>query len=303
MGKRSIRTHVEALQEFGVRFSEKNGLLHFQANSGELRGKKFTLREFSVTGTENVVMLASLAIGKTKVRLAATEPHVVDVCRFLKKMGAKISGAGTHVLVVEGVKKLKGARHEVIPDYLEVGVFTIAAIITGGRVTIKNIVPEDLEIFWSLLRKIGAKFVVKKNSVTVSRAKKLVSCERLQTAIHPGFPTDLQAPFVVLLTQCKGESLVHETLFEDRFRYIPELEKMGAHFDVLNPHQIIVSGPSILRGATVESCDIRAGAAVVLAALAARGTTTIRHIRYIDRGFERFDEKLRSIGAAIKRVH
>ena len=300
LGRRPIDTHVQALQKLGVKFSIGRNVV--KAAVKKLKGEKFTLNEFSVTGTENIVMAAVLASGKTKVRLAATEPHVVDLCNMLNSMGAKISGIGSHVLVVKGVKHLRGLTHRVISDYLEVGTFTLAAVLTKGNVTIKNIVPEDLELFWTLLRETGANFTLKEREVIVRPAKKLRAVKRLQTAIHPGFPTDLQAPFAVLLTQCEGESLVHETLFEERFKYLPELAKMGAKFSVLNPHQVVINGPRPLRGAIVESCDLRAGAAMVLAALAARGKSTVKHIEYIDRGYEEFEKKFASLDADIKRI-
>ncbi len=300
LGKRSIDTHVQALEMLGAKFSTaSSSSVSFSAK--KLTGRKFTLKEFSVTGTENAVMAAVLATGKTKIRLSATEPHVVDLCRMLGRMGAKISGLGTHVLVISGVKKLKGATHTVISDYLEAGTLTLAAVLTRGRVTIRNIVPEDLEIFWNLLREIGADFTLTDTAISIRPVKKFRALSRLQTAIHPGFPTDLQAPFAVLLTQCVGTTLVHETLFEDRFRYLPELKKMGARFEVLNPHQVMIHGQTKLRGTTVKSCDLRAGAAMVLAGLVASGTTRVTEVNYIDRGYERFEEKLLHLGAKISR--
>jgi len=258
--------------------------------------------EISVTATENAIIAAALAQGKTEIRLAAAEPHVQDLCRMLVKMGVKISGIGSHELIIEGVKSLKGVEHEVIGDYLEVGTLALAAVLTRGEVTLEGINVRDLDIFWHKLEQCGAKFDLAENRVTFYPVEKFQAVKKLQTGVFPSFPTDLQAPFAVLLTQAEGVSKIFETLFEGRLNYLFELEKMGAKVEFLNPYQAIIIGPAKLRGLPIASCDIRAGAAMVLAALVADGETELNNVYYIDRGYERLDEKLRSLGAKIERV-
>lgn len=299
LGKRSVFAHTHALQELGCKIVDQTKGLHIKA--GKLQGKKITLPELSVTATENAVMAAVTASGETEIRLAAAEPHVQDLCHFLNKMGAKISGIGSNILKIKGVKNLHGARHRITGDYLEAGTFAIAAMATGGAVKIKGINPGDLDIFWEKLREMGATIKLGKDFVEVKSAKKLSAIPETKTAVYPGFPTDLQAPFAVLLTQCHGVSKVFETLFEGRLNYIIELEKMGARIELLNPHQALVIGPTPLKALPIASCDIRAGAAMVVAALIAEGQTEISNIDYIDRGYEKLDEKLRTLGAEIHR--
>lgn len=299
LGKRSVHAHTAAFEQLGC--AVKNGE-EIQITCGNIAGTDITMPEISVTATENILMAAVLAEGKTVVRLSAGEPHVQDLCRFLNKMGARISKIGTHFVEIRGVKKLKGIDYTVTSDYLETGTFALAAALTRGNVLIKNAHTEDLDSFWNLLSEAGVNFTITKNTVHVKSPHKLQAVEKLRTAVYPSFPTDLQAPFAVLLTQAKGVSKVFETLFDGRLTYLVELEKMGAKVEVLNPHQAIIIGPARLRATPVSSCDIRAGAAIVLAALAAKGETLVNDIKYIDRGYERFDEKLRALGADIHRV-
>ncbi len=301
IGKRSVGAHLLSLQALGAAMQEDHReILHFTAK--KLTGADITLTEASVTATENALMAAVLAKGKTTLRLAAAEPHVQDLCHFLKAMGANIQGIGTHTLEIEGVKKLHGVTYRVTPDYLEAGTLVLAAAITGGSVDVLDVVPHHLDIVWQKLREAGVPVEIGKDMVRVLPAKKLRAVEKLQTAVFPSFPTDLQAPFATLLTQAQGQSFVFETLFEGRLNYLYELEKMGARFKILNPYQAVIEGPVKLKGAPVSSCDIRAGAAILLAALAAEGETEISHIYYIDRGYEKFDEKLNALGARIRRV-
>lgn len=300
LGKRSVDAHMHAFKELGCKiFDDKKGI-HIKC--GKLKGAKIILPELSVTGTENAIMAAVLAEGKTEIRLAAAEPHVQDLCLFLKKMGAKISGIGTNNITINGVKTLKGCKYSITGDYLEAGTFAIAAAATKGSLKIKGINPHHLDIFWQKLSEIGVKFELSENSVQIFSSKELYAVKNLRTAVYPSFPTDLQAPFAVLLTQAKGVSKIFETLFDGRLTYLFELEKMGARVELLNPHQALIMGPAKLKGMPISSCDIRAGAAMVIAALIAEGTTEISNIRYIDRGYEKFDEKLRSIGADIHRI-
>ena len=299
LGKRSVAAHTHAFKELGAKILDDKKGLHIKAN--KLQGKKIILPEQSVTATENAIMAAVLAEGKTEIRLAAAEPHVQDLCSFLNKMGAKIFGIGTNNLKINGVKKLKGTKHKIIGDYLEAGTFAVAAVATKGELLIEGINPDDLDSFWQKLKEMGVEFEIKKNSVKIFPCKKLKAVATLKTAVYPGFPTDLQAPFSVLLTQAKGVSKIFETLFEGRLNYLFELEIMGAHVELMNPHQALIIGPNKLKALPISSCDIRAGAAMVVAALVADGETEISNIYYIDRGYEKLDEKLRSIGADITR--
>ncbi len=300
LGKRSFAPHTHAFRALGAEIVEELEKLH-------LRVKKFhpaqiTMPESSVTATENLLMAAALIPSKTEIRLAAMEPHVQDLCHFLTSMGAKISGIGTHYLSIEGVQKLKGTRYRITGDYLQAGTFAIASLITQGQVTIEGINTSELDSFWQKLTEANARFELRKNAVTLFPSKKLQAIAMLRTAVYPSFATDLQAPFAVLLTQAHGESKIFETLFEGRLNYIFELEKMGAKVEILNPHQAVIKGPTVLKGVPITSCDIRAGAAMVLAALCAKGTTEISNISYIDRGYEALDQRLQGLGAEIKRI-
>lgn len=300
LGKRSVHAHVHALSALGAELIESDEEIRMKASP--LKAAKFILSEPSVTATENAVMAAVTIAGTTEIRWAAMEPHVQDLCHFLVSMGAQIEGIGTHTLTVHGGKPLTGSTYTVTPDYLEAGTLVLAAILTNGEVTVENCPIYHLDSFWEKLEELGAKFELGQKQVKVLPHGPLKAIEKLQTSVFPGFPTDLQAPFTVLLTQCEGESEVHETLFEGRLNYLPELERMGAEVELLNPHQAVIYGARPLKGATIVSQDIRAGAAMVLAALTAQGKTTISDINYIDRGYERLDEKLRSLGAKIERI-
>lgn len=299
IGKRSIHAHKYALEKLGAVDKSTPSTLKFVAK--EIAANAFNLPEMSVTATENALMAAALTPSLTKIRMAAYEPHVQNLCEFLKKMGVKIEGVGTHTLKVTGVKNPVGVTHICTTDYLEVGTFAIAGLVTGGNVRIEGVVPKQLDSFFQKLEEVGAKFTVGADYMEVKPTKKFQPCE-IKTAVFPGFPTDLQAPFGVLLTQAAGKSRIFETLFEGRLNYLFELEKMGAKIEVFNPHQAVVFGGNRLKGANVTSCDLRAGAAVVLAALNACGKSEITNIGYIDRGYENFEEKLRSLGADITRV-
>jgi UDP-N-acetylglucosamine 1-carboxyvinyltransferase len=300
LGKRPVVGHTNAFEELGVDVLDEVYSLHLKVN--RLEGATITMPEMSVTGTENAVMLASVTSGKTEIRLAAAEPHVQDLCNFLNSMGAKITGIGSHFLTIEGVGSLKGCEYTVTGDYLEAGTFAIASLVTQGEITINGIETSQLDSFWEKLKEVDAKFEIKEDSATIYPSKHMQGVNMLRTAVYPSFATDLQAPFTVLLTQAEGESKIFETLFDGRLQYLFELEKMGAKVNVLNPHQAIVEGPTTLKGIPISSLDIRAGAAMVLAALCAEGTTQISNIYYINRGYENFDEKLRNLGANINRL-
>lgn len=299
LGKRSVFAHLEALKQLGAEVIEEK--CHLELKTKQLKGNIIILPEISVTATENAVMAAVLAQGNTEIHLAACEPHVQDLCRFLNKMGAKIKGIGSHVLKIEGIKKLKGTKYKIVSDYLETGTFSLAAVLTKGKVTLESTNPQHLDVFFQKLKEAGAKFKIEKDKIHFYKADKFKPIPLIKTAVYPGFPTDLQAPFAVLLTQAEGKSEIFETLFEGRLNYLFELEKMGAKVNILNPHRAEIIGPTELKGTLIASCDLRAGAAMVLAALIAKGKTEISNIDYIDRGYEKLDEKLKSLGAEIKR--
>jgi len=303
LGKRSVHAHTHALESLGATFTETDDGL--EATTSGLIGTKIIMAEASVTATENAIMAAVLAEGNTAIHWAAMEPHVQDLCHFLVSMGAKIEGIGSHTIRIQGVSELRGTEHSVISDYLVTGTLAIAALITRGHVTLTNIQPDHLDSFWQKLEEAGAPFTLTEDSVTLTplpEGEHFKHVEQLKTAVFPGFATDLQAPFTVFLTQAEGPSKVFETLFEGRLNYLFELDRMGAKTELHNPQQATIHGPTKLKGAPIVSCDIRAGAAMVLAALAAEGETEISDIRYIDRGYERLDEILRSLGANIKRI-
>ncbi|MFA6305944.1 MAG: UDP-N-acetylglucosamine 1-carboxyvinyltransferase [Candidatus Gracilibacteria bacterium] len=300
LGKRSVDAHTHAFKELGCEVIDDVQGLNIKCNI--LKGKKIILPELSVTATENAIMASVLAQGETEIRLAACEPHVQDLCNFLNKRGAKIKGIGTNVLKIKGVKKLKKIKYRITGDYLEAGTLVIAAAATGGNVLVKGFNPNDLDSLWQKLEEVGIPLSIGKDNVKINPATRLNAVKMLRTAVFPSFPTDLQAPFAVLLTQAHGVSKIFETLFEGRLSYIFELEKMGAKINLLNPHQALISGPTNLEGVPIASCDIRAGAAMVIAALTAKGKTEISNINYIDRGYEKLEEKLRNLGAEIERI-
>ncbi|TSC95430.1 MAG: UDP-N-acetylglucosamine 1-carboxyvinyltransferase [Parcubacteria group bacterium Athens1014_10] len=300
IGKRPLDTHIYIFKEFGVEIARQNKVICLNSKK-EIKGVDIILPEFSVTATENAIMLGVLAKGKTIVKLAALEPNVQDLCCFLKKMGAKIKGIGTYTLVIEGVKNLKGASHNLIPDQIEAGTFAVAAVVTKGNVKIENIIPSHLEIILLKLKQIGANFKLGSNNLEIYPSNNLKSFN-LQTLPYPGFPTDLQAPFSFLATQCEGDSLIHETLYENRFNHIQELVKMGAKAKILDSHQVLISGPASLRGREIKSFDLRAGATLIIAGLIAQGETVINEAEIVDRGYERIEERLGDLGAEIKRV-
>ena len=300
LGKRPVEAHVEAMVQLGAQDMSTDEVLHLQGN---LSPHEVILPEFSVTATENAILAASLLPGATRIEMAAAEPHVQDVCKLAQAMGARIEGIGSHTLIVHGAQTLHGVEHTVISDYLEAGALILAALVTKGKVRFHVVKRDDLLIFFDTLRRAGAIFRFDDDgTLFVDGELSSIKAMSVRTNIFPGFPTDLQAPMGVLMTQASGVSRIFERLFEGRMAYLYELEKMGAHVEILNAHQALIIGPTPLRARTVASNDIRAGAAMVLAALCAEGETTINDIRYIERGYDRLDEKLRSLGAKIERV-
>lgn len=301
LGKRPLSAHVEAFQQLGAEDMSTDETLHLQGN---LQPGHVILPEFSVTATESVVLAAALLPGVTRIDLAAAEPHVQEVERFAVKMGAQIEGIGTHTVTVHGKKPLTAVEFSVTSDYLEAGVLILAALVTRGRLRIHGVDREHLLSFLDSLRRFGAIWKYDEGDQTLFVDGELSSLKAMsiRTNVFPGFPTDLQAPMGVAMTQAKGVSRMFERLFEGRLAYLYELEKMGAHIEILNAHQALIIGPTPLKGRVVASNDIRAGAAMVLAALCAEGETTINDVRYIERGYDKLDQKLRGLGAKIERI-
>lgn len=299
LGKRPIDTHLDAFRALGVSIQEQGEIIYLDAR--DAKPGNVVLKEISVTATENLLMFASGLSGEMELRLAAQEPHVVDLSKFLIESGVFLQGEGSHTIMIRGGQKLIGIEHRVTSDYLEIGTLAIAAAGTFGDITIRDVNIHDLDALWQKLEEAGVTVEFSENAVRVQGSKTVKPIAKLDTGIFPKFASDLQAPFMVLMTQANGVSKVFETLFEGRLNYLFELEKMGARFEFLNPHQAIVIGETPLKAAPIASCDIRAGAAMIIAALMAKGTTEISQINYIDRGYERLDEKLRSLGANIVR--
>lgn len=299
IGIRPISTHLEALKKLGTKISIEGDFYQFKTE--ELKGTEIVLKEFSVTATENVMMAAVLATGKTRIIGAACEPHVQDLGQMLVLMGANIKGLGTHIIEIEGVKKMKGVSYRIISDPIEAGTFMIAGCLTSGQVEIENIEKEHLTLFLDKMEEAGVNFKKELNSISVDYSPGLKAV-KVQALPYPGFPTDLLPIFAAFLTQAKGKSLIHDPLYENRFSHLQELRKMGADIEVVDPHRAIIFGKTSLQGLKIESWDIRAGAALIIAGLVAEGKTTIENIFQIDRGYEKIEEKLQKLGADIKRV-
>ena len=300
IGLRPIGTHLEALKDFGIKIEEKEGFYYFEAPEN-LEGKKIVLKEFSVTATENLMMLAALTKGKTKIEIAAAEPQVQDLGRFLKEMGLAIEGVGTHIVEVEGKEKLSGANFSICPDPLEVGTFLIALAVTGGEGTIKNINSDHLTMFLEKMKEIGINFETTDNKILVKKSNEFKPT-KIQVLPYPGFPTDLQPQTSVLLTQAQGKSLIHDPLYENRFQHLHELRKMGADIEITDPHRALIFGKRELIGNKISATDIRSGAALILAGLISKEKTLIENISQIERGHEKIEEKLKKLGARIEKI-
>ncbi|MFH1444003.1 MAG: UDP-N-acetylglucosamine 1-carboxyvinyltransferase [Candidatus Peregrinibacteria bacterium] len=299
LGKRPVYAHIAALEQLGAKDCSTDEVLHLE---GALKPGRVILPEFSVTATENAVMAAALVPGEVQIDLAAAEPHVQEVEKLVAAMGAQVEGIGTHTVSIQGKKTLQPQTHTVISDYLEAGAFIIAALVTKGKVRLHETDSEHLVSFLSALRRMGAVVKTEGDILFVDGELSMLKALEIRTNIFPGFPTDLQATMGVAMTQANGVSRIFERLFEGRMAYLYELEKMGAHIEILNAHEALVIGPTELKGRIVSSNDIRAGAAMVLAGLCASGDTTITDVRYIERGYDRFDEKLRNLGADIDKI-
>ncbi|MFC1721335.1 UDP-N-acetylglucosamine 1-carboxyvinyltransferase [Patescibacteria group bacterium] len=300
IGARPVGTHFDALEALGTKVEKENGEF-VVTKSGRLKGKEFTLDEFSVTATENAILAAVTASETTIVHTAAQEPHIVALCEYLKKMGAKISGVGTHDLKITGVTKLKPADFEVIPDYIEMGTFMCLGAATRGQLVIKNFRPEDIRLELEIFKKLGMKYELKEN-VCVVKPSKLTAIRKVECRPAPGFAADILPPTVALLTQAEGTTLVMDTMYEGRIQnYVPELVKMGANAVVADPHRAVITGPTPLYGGKTTSVDLRAGATLIIAALMASGRTEIDNAEQINRGYENIVARLRALGASISR--
>jgi UDP-N-acetylglucosamine 1-carboxyvinyltransferase len=306
IGARPVDTHLEAFMDMGTKV-ENNGNIYIFSAKKWRHNPHIILSEFSVTATENILMLASgIASNKIIIDIAAAEPHVQDLISFLKKMGVKISGAGTHTLTIEGNKKLKGVKHKLINDPIEAGTFLILSAIFRGKIGIEGVEEKFEFLPMKKLEEFGVRFLHKKSgtrNIIYSLAKLPLNSPRsVQTMPYPGIPTDLQALFGLLSTQANGTTLIHDTMFEGRLKYIDELVKMGANATILDPHRALIVGPTPLYGSTISSFDLRGGMTMILAALIAHGETIINGIEQVDRGYENIDKRLINLGANIERL-
>jgi len=300
IGARPINLHIFGLERLGAQINQTHGYIEAVAPKG-LRGSVIHFDRITVTGTEDLMMAAVLAKGETVLRNAAREPEVVDLADLLIKMGAKVEGAGTSTIRIEGVERLGGAEHTIIADRIEAGTFLVAGAITGGDVTITNCIPEHVDALVSKMQQAGVDVTQPSlSSLRVRGGGRLRSVD-MTTEEYPGFATDLQAQYMALMTQAEGIAIVVERIFENRFMHAQELARMGANIRI-DGNQAIVAGPRVLTGAGVIASDLRASASLVLAALVAKGETVIDRVYHIDRGYERIEAKLAQVGARIRRV-
>jgi UDP-N-acetylglucosamine 1-carboxyvinyltransferase len=299
IGARPINLHLRGMEKLGASLKIEHG--YIEARAGRLKGAHFYFDTISVTGTENLLMAATLAEGETVLENAAREPEVVDLAELLTRMGARIEGAGTDKIAVHGVSQLHGAEHTIIPDRIEAGTFLVAAAITGSHLTLERAEPQHLTAVLAKLSEVGVEARISgPDTLEVDCPGPLRSAD-VATQEYPGFATDLQAQFMALLTQAQGSSVITETIFENRFLHALELNRMGADITV-NGRRAVVRGKTPLSGAKVQASDLRASASLVIAGLAAEGETLIDRVYHIDRGYERIEEKLTRVGAKIRRV-
>jgi len=309
IGRRPLDTHFQALARMGVRISCGKGAFNLRREGSRLRGGRILLDEASVTATETAIMASCLAQGETEIFNAACEPHVRDLCDLLRKMGARITGDGTNLVRVSGVRSLGGAEHAVSPDYVDSASFIAAGILTGGNVSVGPVRPDDWEVIGRVFDRLGCRCAVTADQIAVRPGHRL----RVQAAVGgaipkiedgpwPAFPSDLMSLAVVMATQASGTVLFFEKMFESRLYFVDRLIEMGARIVPCDPHRVVVSGPVRLKGITMASPDIRAGIALVVAALCARGESIIENAQSIDRGYENVDAQLRLLGADIERV-
>ncbi len=299
-GSRPIDQHIKGMTALGADVDVRDGFVYADAIGGRLHGARVYLDKVSVGATMNIMLAATLAQGRTIIENAAREPHIVDLANFLNSMGADVRGAGTDTIKINGVDSLHGGTYTIIPDQIEAGTYMVAAAATGGEVLVKNVIPKHLECISAKLRETGTIVQEYEDSVLVKGAKVLRKAN-VKTLPYPGFPTDMQPPMGALLCLAKGSSVITEGIYDNRFKYMNELRKMGANVQV-DGRIAAIEGCSGLNGAEVKACDLRAGAAMVIAGMCANGTTTVEDIHFIERGYENFVGKLNALGADIKIV-
>ncbi len=299
IGARSLGVHGRVFEALGLKITQDEQGVKV---SGKVEGDKVVNAERTVTPTENAILAAVLGRGRRQIRLAALEPHVVSLCEFLNSLGAKIDGIGGFVLDIEGVTVLHGGEGTIIPDQLEAGTLAIAAAASHGDVIIEEFVADDHDMLLLKFDEMGVRYTLPDRRTIHVRPADRLRAVNIQTQPYPGFPSDLQAPFAVLMTQAEGRSEIFEIMYEGRLNYLFELQRMGAEVGIRDPHVGFVEGPSKLHGTDVVSFDIRAGATILLAAMIAKGTTVIDRVEHIDRGYEFIDQRLNSLGARMHRV-
>ena len=300
IGTRPVDLHLKALKAMGADITVQNGYIKAQCKRGRLQGRPLVFDTVTVTGTENILMAAVLAEGTTIIKNAAREPEVVDLANFLMQMGAKIKGAGTHTIEVEGVEALGGGSYAVMPDRIEAGTYLAAGALTRGQVTVRRVKPDNLLSMLCKFEEAGASLTLGEDWVTLDMHGLRPEAVNISTAPYPAFPTDMQAQFMAMNAVAEGTSSVIENIFENRFMHVQELQRMGAQIR-LNGNTAMITGIEKLTGAPVMATDLRASASLILAGLAAEGETTVERIYHVDRGYERIEEKFSSLGADIKR--
>lgn len=301
IGSRPVDLHLKALKMMGADISVDNGFIKARCPSGRLQGRALVFDTVTVTGTENILMAATLAEGKTIIKNAAREPEVIDLANFLNQMGAQITGAGTAIIEVIGVDMLRGGEYMVMPDRIEAGTYLAAGAITRGKVTVRHVRSDNLLSLLCKFEEAGAELAIGEDWITLDMHGKRPQAVNITTAPYPGLPTDMQAQFMALNTVAEGSSSVIENIFENRFMHVQELQRMGAQIQ-LNGNTVMVNGSESLTGAPVMATDLRASAGLILAGLAANGVTEVERIYHVDRGYERIEEKLALLGADIQRV-
>ena len=302
IGTRPIDLHLKAFEQLGAEVQLESGDVVARASKGHLQGADIDFEKVTVTGTENVMMAAALASGKTVIRNAAREPEIEDLAELMNRMGARIRGAGTDTIEIEGVEALGGAEHTIIPDRIETGTFIVAAAITGGEIEIKRCNPEHLRAVIEKLGEAGVEIEeLNQSTLAVKSSSSGLRASNVTTQPHPQFPTDMQAQYMALMTQAEGDSVIRETIFENRFMHASELMRLGANISI-SGNEATVHGKTPLTGARILASDLRASASLVLAALCARGETLIDRVYHIDRGYESIVKKLGSLGADIERI-
>lgn len=299
IGTRPINLHLEALKTLGAEITVEKGYVH--ATCERLKGDTVLFETATVGGTENLLMAAVLAEGQTIIENAAKEPEVVDLADYLNKMGAKITGAGTSIIVIEGVESLTPSEHQIIPDRIEAGTLLIAGALTGGKVKVTDCCPEHIDALLSKMRESGFQFTTEESAVAVHPCTAWEGVD-ITTTPHPGFATDLQAQFMVLMTQAKGTSVITESIFENRFMHVQELTRLGADITPKTRVAVVRGQKGGLQGAPVMATDLRASASLVLAGLVAQGETMVNRIYHLDRGYEGLENKLKSLGADVQRL-